>query len=177
MTREQKQLVIDHLHIAKSLAARRASCTGLSYEDLYQECCRMLCVAAQHYDGHTATFATYAQTVLRNGLFTYCTKAAKVAGNEILVDDESFKTFHIADGYSVDAIHRLEFRDLFHKTQQRYSGTAYWGVCALFLEAEGYSFQEISQMLHIRSNLLGAMISRAKHKLRKDIQFLSDIKN
>lgn len=32
-------------------------------------------------------------------------------------------------------------------------------------------------MLHIRSNLLGAMISRAKYKLRKDVQFLSDIKN
>lgn len=92
MTREQKQMVTDHLHIAKSLAARRAGCTGLPYEDLYQECCRLLCVAALHYDGHTASFPTYAQTVLRNGLFTYCTKAAKAAGNEILVDDESFET-------------------------------------------------------------------------------------
>lgn len=175
MTHEQKQLVIDHLHIAKLLAAHRASRTGLPFDDLYQEGCRLLCVAALHYDGQTASFSTYSRTVLHNGLLNYCAKASKVAGNEILVDDESLETFRIVDRHTADTFRRLEFRDLFQKTRQRYSGTAYWGICALFLAAEGYTFQEISQILHIRGSLLGAMISRAKHKLRNDRQFISDM--
>ena len=179
MTREQQQLVIDHLKIAKSLAAHRTNmnCPGLSFEDLYQEGCRLLCIAAMHYDGHTASFSTYANKVVVNGLHTYCSRMAKKDRVEIPVEDDALEFYLGVEQYSAKTNQLLEFRDLCRQTQQRYSGGAYWGIRALILEAEGYSFQEVSRMLHIKSNLLGAMISRAKYKLRKDHQFISDIQN
>lgn len=180
MTREQQKLVTEHLYIAKSQAAHRANKNwmGLSFEDLYQEGCQLLCIAAMRYDGHTASFATYAQKVVKNGLHTYCSKVAKVEGPEVPVEDNALELLNFPiDEHSANAIHSIEIYDLFHKTQQRYSGVAYWGVKALFLEAQGFSFQEVSRKLHIKSNLLGAMISWAKYKLRNDQQFLSDIQN
>ena len=130
-----------------------------------------------HYDGHTASFSTYANKVVVNGLHTYCSRMAKKDRVEIPVEDDALEFYMGMEQYSVNTNQLLEFRDLFRQTQQRYSGVAYWGIRALFLEAEGYSFQEVSRMLHIKSNLLGAMISRAKYKLRKDHQFISDIQN
>ena len=152
MTREQQQLVIDHLKIAKSLAAHRTNmnCPGLSFEDLYQEGCRLLCIAAMHYDGHTASFSTYANKVVVNGLHTYCSRMAKKDRVEIPVEDDALEFYMGMEQYSVNTNQLLEFRDLFRQTQQRYSGVAYWGIRALFLEAEGYSFQEVSlSLIHI----------------------------
>ena len=104
MTREQQQLVIDHLKIAKSLAAHRTNmnCPGLSFEDLYQEGCRLLCIAAMHYDGHTASFSTYANKVVVNGLHTYCSRMAKKDRVEIPVEDDALEFYMGMEQYSVN---------------------------------------------------------------------------
>lgn len=45
---------------------------GFGFDDLYQEGCILLCHAAVTYDAALSQFSTYAKTVVRNGLYSYC---------------------------------------------------------------------------------------------------------
>lgn len=45
---------------------------GFEYDDLYGEGCVLLCKAAATYDSEKGRFSAYAQTVVKNGLLSYC---------------------------------------------------------------------------------------------------------
>jgi len=77
LTPQQSQLVAQHIGYASQLARRLKGC-GLSYEDLIQEACYGLCLAALAYDpGKGVAFTTLAYPYCRNAMF----KAVKNYGN------------------------------------------------------------------------------------------------
>ena len=67
----EKNLLIVHWVILQNIHTHE-SIYGLGYDDLYQEGCIWLCHAAVTYEEKYALFSTYAKTVVRNGLFSYC---------------------------------------------------------------------------------------------------------
>ena len=56
--------------------------------------------------------------------------------------------------------------------KREYSGTARLGIEAIELKLKGYSGKEIADMYGVKPNLVGAWISRAKQKLRKNQVFV-----
>lgn len=77
LTEQQRELVarnlsIVHWVICDYIHANPTIC-GMEYGDLFQEGCLWLCKAAATYknDGR-ARFSTYAKTVVKNGLLSYC---------------------------------------------------------------------------------------------------------
>lgn len=66
-------------------------------------------------------------------------------------------------------IEALDTADFLAECKRRYSGVARLGVEALELKAKGLSGAEIAQMYHTTPNNVGAWISRAAQKIRKDI--------
>ena len=59
-------VICDYIHVNPTIC-------GMEYGDLFQEGCLWLCKAASTYknDGR-AQFSTYAKTVVKNGLLSYC---------------------------------------------------------------------------------------------------------
>ncbi len=77
LTEQQRELVarnlsIVHWVICDYIHVNPTIC-GMEYGDLFQEGCLWLCKAAATYknDGR-AQFSTYAKTVVKNGLLSYC---------------------------------------------------------------------------------------------------------
>lgn len=77
LTEQQRELVarnlsIVHWVICDYIHVNPTIC-GMEYGDLFQEGCLCLCKAAATYknDGR-AQFSTYAKTVVKNGLLSYC---------------------------------------------------------------------------------------------------------
>ena len=61
-------VICDYIHVNPTIC-------GLEYSDLFQEGCLWLCKAAATYkDDGRAQFSTYAKTVVKNGLLSYCRK-------------------------------------------------------------------------------------------------------
>ena len=61
-------VICDYIHVNPTIC-------GLEYSDLFQEGCLWLCKAAATYkDDRRAQFSTYAKTVVKNGLLSYCRK-------------------------------------------------------------------------------------------------------
>ena len=61
-------MICDYIHVNPTIC-------GLEYSDLFQEGCVWLCKAVATYeDDGRAQFATYAKTVVKNGLLSYCRK-------------------------------------------------------------------------------------------------------
>lgn len=69
-----------------------------------------------------------------------------------------------------DAIARLGVTQLLRNRRNRYAGVARRGVEALELKVlEGYGVTEIARLYNSKPNEVGAWISRAAKKIRKDI--------
>ena len=153
---------------------------GLSYDDLFQEGCICLCKAAKTYDGKTAKFETYAKVVIKNGLLNYCrTMCAgykrQLPLQELVDSGESSRTF--LDFLSVEdfteaALSDLTTFDLLELVKEEYSGVARLGIEALELKVKGLSGSEIARLYGVAPNHVGAWISRAAEKLRKNDRFL-----
>lgn len=150
----------------------------LGRSDLYQEGALALCKAAATYDGESARFDTYATTVIRNHLYNCC-KAANTrqrilpsvsldAGDSDEDGQPKFLEPSTPDGVD-ELIGRLDAASLLADCKRRYSGVARLGVEALELKVKGLSGADIARMYHTTPNNVGAWISRAAQKIRKDI--------
>lgn len=152
---------------------------GLSYDDLFQEGCIYLCKAAETYDGKTAKFETYAKVVIKNGLLNYC--RAMCAGYkrqlplQELVDagesNSTFLDFLSVEDFTDTAVSDLTAFDLLESVKEEYSGVARMGIEALELKMKGFSGSEIARLYGVAPNHVGAWISRAAEKLRKNERF------
>lgn len=86
LTNIQRLLVEQHLQLAVTLSRRYAGlgrCRGITVEDLQQEACWGLCMAARRYDSrHGAAFPTYA--------YEWCRKFVLMAidGDPATTDDD-----------------------------------------------------------------------------------------
>ena len=182
LTCEQRDLaegslpVIDQV-ISRYIHANEGVC-GLGRDDLYQEGAAALCKAAATYDGASAQFSTYATTVIRNHLLNHC--RAVNAGQRNLpllsLDDIGAEDGRpppcpepsVPDG-TEQLLDRLAAAELLADCKRRYTGVARLGVEALELKAKGFTGADIARLYDAKPNEVGAWISRAAQKIRKDI--------
>ena len=185
LTREQRELVENNLSlvywvIMESIHVNE-TIYGFGYEDLYQEGCIWLCHAAATYDPVRSRFPTYAKRIVRNGLLSYCrqmcfrqrrfTYLAVELHGELLADGEPLlppDDFHAQ-------VNMIETLDLLAYAEKKYQGVTKLGIEALKLKLKGMSVSEIADLYHVPPPHVGAWISRATQKLRKDTPFLSGL--
>ena len=170
-----KYVIYDHILVNETIF-------GLGFDDLYQEGCIWLCKAATLYDGVSAKFETYARTVVRNGLITYCKRMCNIQKRQSLLsnapidsEDEDSDTFvkGFAAGDEIGPlISNMDISQLLETTQRRYNGIARLGIEAIRLKTLGYTGADIAKLWGIEQNRLGACVSRAKSKLLKDETFI-----
>lgn len=173
---EANLLVIDKV-ISRYIHVNESVC-GLERDDLYQEGAAALCKAAATYDGTSARFTTYAVTVIRNHLMNHCkavnTGQRNLPAVSLDVDYTAedgpplFTEPSVSDGVD-ELLGRMDADDLLADCKRRYTGVARLGVEALELKVNGYSGADIARLYGAKPNQVGAWISRAAQKIRKDI--------
>lgn len=182
LTPEQRTLVEDNLSVIDKVInlfiSTDETVCGLGRSDLYQEGAVALCKAASSYDGKSAQFDTYAATVVRNHLYSCCKsvrtrqqKLPSVSLDTDFSDDDHPPPFpepSVPDGID-ELMGRMDTAGLLEDCKRRYSGVARLGVEALELKVRGLSGADIARMYHTTPNNVGAWISRATLKIRKDI--------
>ncbi len=181
---EQRSLVEAHLYVVeasiRSAIIVNETIYGFEYDDLYQEGCLWLFKAAIHYSPEEGVqFATFARTVVTNGLRTYCRLMCNKQKRVITIpnhsdsDEEqrSFENFS-APSHTDDIISELDTMYLLSTLKQQYSGTVKKGIEALEWKVKGYSGTEIAKMYGVKPNLVGAWISRAVKKLEQNRMFI-----
>lgn len=182
LTPEQQTLVEQNLSLVDKTISWyihvNENVCGLGYEDLSQEGRVALCRAAATYDGVSAQFSTYATTLIRNHL-TDCCKAvsARLRNLPVVPLDAGPPDEDRPPGYlepsvedGVDAlIDQLDADSLLSDYKRRYSGVARLGIEALELKIRGYSGADIARLYNTKPSCVGAWISRATQKIRKDM--------
>ena len=176
MTKKQNELITNNLNLVHKLIV---SCINTDfyndYEDLYQTGCVALCHAAISYDPNRgASFPTFANTVIRNELINYCRhmnsrKSVSYLStfpemeNE-LIDERAEKTTYQVEDETISLLDRI---------RPEYTGAAKKGIEALILKCKGFSGTDIADFYKVKPNLVGAWISVASRKLRKDRRIIS----
>lgn len=181
LTPDQSALVEDNLAVIDKVISRyihvNEGVCGLGRDDLYQEGAMALCKAAATYDGISAQFGTYATTVIRNHLLNHCKSvnasqrnlpafSLDVGGSE---DDRPppCPEPSVPDGVD-ELLGRLDVADFLADCKRRYSGVARLGVEALEWKVKGLTGADIARLYGAKPNQVGAWISRATQKIRKD---------
>lgn len=185
MTKEQQELVVSHLSIVQWVIREHICINenvyGYGYDDLFQEGCIWLCHAAMTYDVALAQFGTYAKTVVRNGLFSYC-RQLRLRQNRFTYLSEGEYGEIYADSNPVTAsdtfeqqLSLMETVDLLESRVSHYNGVARLGIKALELKIKGLSVTEIARLYNVPASHVGAWITRSTEKLKNDPVFLKDI--
>lgn len=185
MTKEQQELVTSHLSIVQWVIREHIcineNAYGCGYDDLFQEGCIWLCHAAMTYDVALSQFGTYAKTVVRNGLFSYCRHLRLHQECFIYLSEGEFGEMY-ADGNPVTApdtfeqqLSLMETVDLLESRVSHYNGVARLGIKALELKIKGLSVTEIARLYNVPASHVGAWITRSTEKLKNDPVFLKDI--
>ena len=140
-----------------------------------------VCYAATTYNPERSQFSTYAKRIVCNGLFSYCRQmhsrqsyftyfAVDKQGN-LLANGEPYV---LVDDFDIQ-INMIETLDLLAYAEKKYQGVTKLGIEALKLKLKGISVSEIASLYHVPPPHVGAWISRATQKLRKDTPFLSGL--
>ncbi len=185
LTENQRMLVEEHLSVVHWTIRKHIhvneSIYGMGYDDLFQEGCIWLCHAAVSYQAEQAQFATYAKTVVRNGLISYCRQLCSRQSHFVRLSigehGEIFTEAYIPDCSDTfnSYFSILETLDFLESLAPNYHGVAKLGIEALKLKIKGMSITEIAQLYNVPASHVGAWISRSAQKLKKDPNFLSVI--
>ncbi len=157
-------------------------CYGFGYDDLFQEGCIWLCKAAVTYDPDGgASFPTYAQRVVENGLRTYCrlqhSKELRSFPVSEIFDTEADGHRAIASGIRSlqEQLAEVDALSLLESAKQQYNGVARLGIEAMQLKFIGLSNTDIAAYYGIKANYLGAAVHRAAERLRNNAEFLNSL--
>ena len=142
--------------------------------------CIWLCKAAVSFDEtRNVKFSTYAERIVINGLRTYCRLMCGKQKHHIQLpaqkkqDEEVFSLDQIP---AEDTLEQLfEEQDIYillQSMKQQYSGTIRLGIEAIEWKVKGFSGAEIAKMYGVKPNLVGAWISRASSRLKKNSDFM-----
>jgi len=185
LTLEQQTLVEDHVSIVHWVIIEKInmnnSIYGFGYDDLFQEGCIWLCKAAVAHDVTRSQFSTYAKRVVHNGLLSHCRRICRQQRRISQLDVENYEELALSRSISAQtqSFHHyhsmLETLDLLESRKQDYHGIARLGIEALELKVQGNSITDIAALYQVPSSHVGAWISRAAAKLRKDPKFMTDI--
>jgi len=172
MNSKHHQLIEEHLDcvhwtIHRFISVNENVC-GLEYDDLYQEGCVALCRAAETFDEQKGIqFHSYAISVIRNHLVDYCrciqNRTAPTVTLEAGDTELSRRSAVSPDNGDLFVEQVLDYG------KRTYSGVARLGVEALELKIAGYSGADIADLYGVKPNHVGAWISRAVKKLKKDV--------
>lgn len=179
LTELQQRLVETHLALIRQTIFRHIKCNesicGLTYDDLYQEGACALCHAAVTYEAkeRSVPFSAYARPVIRNHLMDHCRRVQREPLPTVSMDaaeDEALAPLWSKGdcGGTEDWDERLLVERVLEHGKRTYSGVAKLGMEALELKARGYSVTDIARLYQTRPNLVGAWMSRAAEKTRRD---------
>lgn len=139
----------------------------LTFDDLFQEGCIHLIHAAETYNPEKgAKFRTYAETVIKNGLLSYCRKSPGLYTGTPYPEQ-------IADEYRFEKWFDLLW--LLERIAETASPTEQLGLRALIMQAVGYSMSEIAEQTAFSKNYITACMTKAKIKIRSSDIFLEAI--
>ena len=145
---------------------------GMGHDDLYQEGCIALCRAAVSYREEMGAFPAYARTVIRNYLLDRCREIQSARKNLPLVSLDAFTEMGapepVSPFHTEDLISDVSSSTLLSHFRNRYRGTARLGIEAMELRVRGYSCADIAKLYQKKPNYIGACISRAAEKLRRE---------
>lgn len=166
------QLIENHLNcvhwVIHSFISTNESICGLEYDDLYQEGCIALWRAAESFDEQQGTqFHTYAISVIHNHLLDYCRHIQSRTTPTVPLETWDAETARNSAG-AWDGDGNLFVEQVLAYGKRTYSGVARLGVEALELKIAGYSGADIAELYGVQPNHVGAWISRAAKKLKKD---------
>ncbi len=165
------QLTEEHLNcvhwvIHSFIHVNEGAC-GLEYDDLYQEGCIALWRAAETFDEQQgAQFHSYAISVIHNHLLDYCRKIQSRTAVVVPLEDAE-TAWNMAQSWDGDS--SLFVEQVLEYGKRTYSGVAKLGMEALELKIAGYSGTDIAKLYGVQPNHVGAWISRAAQKLKKDV--------
>ena len=182
LSQEQQALVEPNLAVIDKVISRyihvNEGVCGLGRDDRYQEGASALCKAAATYDGTSAQFSTYAATVIRNHLLNHCRAVNASQRNlpAVSLDDTGPEDGRpppcpepsVPDGVD-ELLGQLDAADLLADCKRRYTGVARLGVEALEWKVKGLTGADIALLYGARPNEVGAWISRAAQKIRRDV--------
>lgn len=176
----QRQLVVEniavvHWVIYDSIYTNPHIC-GLEYNDLFQEGCLWLCMAALSYDASRATFPAFAKSVVRNGLITYCKAIQRhesLVCHPAFINKGTFEDEAAAIAAWRATMDQIEIQNVLSSVKLRYHGITRRGIEAIALRTQGKSMQQIASSYHVPSTHICAWVSRAAKELRHDREFLS----
>lgn len=165
------QLMEEHLNcvhwVIHSFIHVNEGVCGLEYDDLYQEGCIALWRAAETFDEQKgAQFHSYAISVIYNHLLDYCRKIQSRTAIVVPLEDAETAQ-NMVRSWDSDSI--LFVEQVLEYGKRTYSGVAKLGVEALELKIAGYSGTDIAKLYGVQPNHVGAWISRAAQKLKKDV--------
>lgn len=185
LTLAQQKLVEQHLSVVHWVIHESIHVNeqiyGLAYDDLYQEGSIWLCKAAVSFRAGTTKFSTYAKTVIRNGLISYCRQQTRTESRYCRLmpgTDGEFITDSSLPEQPDDFLRQIsmfETLELLESRRNAYDGVARLGIIALELKIKGMSVSDIAALYHVPPAHVGAWISRSLQKLRNDAYFLSGI--
>ncbi len=176
MTRKEQLLVEEHLELVKKIVKGTMSINenvqGLGYEDLYQTGCEALCKAALNYnEARGASFATFADVVIRNSLLSHCRKVARAQAPLCYLDAPAAESGSVTFGDMLwdETEHGISDKETFcmlAQMEKQFTGIAKKGVEALRLKYMGHTGTEIAGYYGVKPNHVAAWISRALNKMR-----------
>lgn len=172
----QRQRVEDHLALVEQVLRRSISVNesidGMGHDDLYQEGCIALCRASVSYREEMGSFPAYAKVVIRNHLLDRCREIQSARKNLPLVSLDAFAEMGVPEPvtpfHTEDLISDVSSSTLLSHFKNRYHGTARLGIEAMELRVRGYSCADIAKLYQKKPNYIGACISRAAEKLRRE---------
>ena len=154
---------------------------GFEYDDLYGEGCVLLCKAAATYDSEKGRFSAYAQTVVKNGLLSYCrimcnrqNRQRLLLDPKVFEDNEETYAALLAIEDPLDELtSEIDALALLASVKKNYHGIVRFGIEALEWKIKGLSGRDIADLYGVQPNTVGAWISRAAVKLRGDERVLT----
>ena len=154
---------------------------GFESDDLYGEGCVLLCKAAATYDSEKGRFSAYAQTVVKNGLLSYCrimcnrqNRQRLLLDPKVFEDNEETYAALLAIEDPLDELtSEIDALALLASVKKNYHGIVRLGIEALEWKIKGLSGRDIADLYGVQPNTVGAWISRAAVKLREDERVLT----
>lgn len=179
LSAEQIRMIEENISVIDTVIYKRIifnnSVFGLEYDDLYQEGCMLICKAAQKYKPNkNCSFKSYAYKVILNGLISHCRRIKRQSEINLIYTEKAKKelaTKETADNILQDTIIELDIISFLEDIKTQYSGTARLGIEALAWKVKGFTGAEIAKIYNVKSNNVGAWISRALKKLRTNSVF------